>query len=372
MRKSILFVTNYPTRMSDLGGAAWVDSRLIAALSAAGATVTEFPVAVVPASRSGSVPLEVRSSKWRAAITVSRMLALRESYPAAKVRWHPAWAARGGDLVAAARRADVVIASQFNGGLLCADSLVDIDWHVAHNVDAVLARSHDPRTFRAVRNASRVHRDEMAFLRKARNVVTLSVSDAGRLRGAGVPAKPIALVAGRFTEPVTRGVRKRVGFIGKASWPPNASALNELTHVVLPQLRSRLGPETPKLVLAGRGTERYEGTDGVLALGRIDDLDQFYQQIDAVVIPRWGETTGISVKLAEAVSKGVAAICPADLAREASISDGVVPADSVGETVDALVSLYQGGNQRVCGIEATDALPIELFVEQVLRGKSSL
>ena len=103
-----------------------------------------------------------------------------------------------------------------------------------------------------------------------------------------------------------------IGFIGKASWPPNASALRALLGPVHEELE-RLGSDV-RFVLAGRGTEEFAGHPRVISSGWIADEADFYASVGLVVVPRFGVSTGISVKMIEAAEFGVPALVPRALA----------------------------------------------------------
>ncbi|QAY74718.1 glycosyltransferase [Agromyces protaetiae] len=330
----ILYVTTYSPQRSDLGGAAWVDRQIIERLR------ERFEVdvfVVVDDNAVNPVPLEVRRSRWSAFRTLLRMILRREPYQAAKFRWSPNWNSRAAELVPLLKSDSVVVTSQWPALLMLSDLGVASVLHIAHNVDYVIADAHDPRVFSLVKNARRMRRVEFDLLRRPARVLALSAADSDRLRSGGVEASQLRLSSG--AESRTVASQRRIGFVGKATWPPNAEAIEALTKEVMPAVRARIGISSPSLVLAGRGSERWASRD-VRALGALDKLDEFYAAIDLVVVPRMGPTTGISVKLLEALEHGVHVIAPSALIQDAGIEAGCTRADTPAEVAEAVIRYY--------------------------------
>src|SRR5690606_1386344 len=115
------------------------------------------------------------------------------------------------------------------------------------------------------RNAERTKRLELDLINRAQNVVTLSFADAARLRGYGIDANPIRIAFDIPTMPATYDTSRKIGFLGKITWPPNRSALEVLINEVLPQVRAAIDPP-PSLLIAGKESETVVG-DGVISIG---------------------------------------------------------------------------------------------------------
>lgn len=335
-RPRVLFITTYDPGAASLGGAAWVDQRLIQSLT----RVAEVDVFAIVDRTAGhkAVPLEVRGSWSRSVRTLFRMLWNREPYQVAKFRWSKSWSGRLEELRSSATRADLVITSQWPALLAANEARLHVNTHVAHNVDYVLAETHDPRLFGVIRNASRTRKAEIQHLGSAQHVTALSLADAERI-GAFHPSVNHVRMLDDSVEVVARKGRV-VGFLGKMSWPPNALAFEVLRDQVLANVNRSLVGDRAQLVVAGRGSEALAKT-GITALGEIADIDDFYDAIDVVVVPRIGATTGISVKMLEAVERGVSAIVPSQLARDASVSESVFIADTPAEMATLLVSYFE-------------------------------
>ncbi|WP_209751453.1 glycosyltransferase family 4 protein [Arthrobacter sp. PvP103] len=232
--------------------------------------------------------------------------------------------------------------SQWPALLLLADAGVESDIHIAHNVDTVISRSHDPAQFRWLGNSHRMEIKEREILRLPKSVLAISKSDTDRIRKWGVPCRHLTIAPRNFNErPPSSTV---IGFIGKATWPPNAQAIRILVDEVLPKVREKI--PTANVVLSGRETEKWSDSDGVTSLGRIDQLSDFYDLADLVVVPRLGESTGVSVKMLEAVTFGRPVVAPSILASDAGLDQGVIKADDVNATVDAIVEYFRSGGRR--------------------------
>lgn len=335
IRPRVLFVTTYDPNDESLGGASWVDRQLLIQL--ADACDVEVLTVASPGSPT-DVPLEVRNNRNFAANTVWRMAHHGEAYQEAKFKWHKNWPAKVAEFDAASRKADIIITSQWPALLLCEDALARPDIHIAHNVDWVLAERFDPLPFRLASNAKKMRRRERALLGLPSTVLALSTTDVRRLADTGVFARHLPLFPSADFEGQT--TNRKVGFIGKISWPPNKEAVDRLLDEVMPQVNARLN-EPLTVVLAGSGTEQFAGRKDVEVLGRVENVKSFYNEIDLAAIPRGGEVTGISVKLIEAIEYGRTAVAPRQLADDAGIfGAGVLHADTADQMTDAIVAWY--------------------------------
>ncbi|WP_293780250.1 glycosyltransferase family 4 protein [uncultured Aeromicrobium sp.] len=328
----VVYVTTYDPSLMHLGGAAWIDQRMLNQLTA-------FTF-VVCKDQDGAVPLEIRNDRIAVVRTLLRMSLLREPYIAAKFRWSSAWQRRAQDLRAVAQSGALIITSQWPALLLAHDAGVRPALHIAHNVDYRLAEEHDPRLFHLLGNADRTRRWELDLLALPKKLATLSVSDAELLRQHDLPAEHLQIAPDPVTPDSPPSRRGRVGFLGKASWPPNEEALRLLIDEVMPAVRADLD-SPPELLVAGRGMERFAG-DGVVSIGQVHSLDEFYDQVDLIAVPRLGVTSGVSVKMLEAVEQGIPVIAPAQLIADAGLRRGAAAADTAPQMAQAIVAFYRG------------------------------
>ncbi|ASD21086.1 hypothetical protein B7495_02395 [Cryobacterium sp. LW097] len=93
----------------------------------------------------------------------------------------------------------------------------------------------------------------------------------------------------------------RVGFLGNLGYEPNEMSLRKFFR----EFGHLLKAQKLEIVVAGFGSERVR-TWGVPAtvLGALDNLDSFYDNIDAVIVPI-DHGGGIKVKAVEAIARGL-------------------------------------------------------------------
>lgn len=329
-----------------------MDTRIIDDLSST-FEVRIFAIVQDASLTRSPVPLEIKARPAAAASTILRMVFLREPYQEAKFRFSRSWKQRRADLTSEIRinPPDLIVTSQWPGLLMAEQAGLYPNLHIAHNVDTVLAENFDPAIFHAIRNVARMREREKGLLRRPVAIAAISRSDARRISDWGIPARPISIPL--TVRPATRPSTFALGFIGKTSWPPNRTAIDGLVGDLLPILKSRLGSDAPRIILAGRGSEQWANSPGVEAWGEVAELDRFYRSIDLVVIPRTGTTTGISVKLMEAVEHGICVIAPSNLIEDAGSPPGCIPADTIPEMATAVVDFSRSQN-RLSHCEPTE------------------
>lgn len=347
--RKILYLTTYEQHRNDLGGAAWVDGKVIAEVQE-GFDVKVFPV--VDTADESPVPLEVRGSLRPLLRTAWQMLIKRQCYQEAKFKWSPAWELRKNRLLNEIDtfKPDIIVTSQWPALLMAVDISLKNVTHIAHNVDSVLSELYDPFPLRAIKNAKKMSGREKQLLQHCDKVLAISATDAERIRKWGIRVNHLKLRVSSGSK-IESG-KSAIGFIGKASWPPNKDAVENLVQTVMPAVRDQMSTNPPSLVIAGRGSEMWEGSKGVRVLGQIDDLAEFYSQIDLVVVPRTSQTTGISIKMLEAVEHGVTVISTKIMAEDAGLSEGFIGADTIDEIIRNVVNFYVNdgylGNDK-CG-----------------------
>jgi exopolysaccharide biosynthesis WecB/TagA/CpsF family protein len=340
----VLYLTTYDPGRSELGGASWVDRKILAQVPA---DVTIDVVEVLkPARHLSAVPLSVQQSRSAQVRVLSRIARRREAYQEAKFRFHPGWrdAAEHVRRMASSGTYDLLVTSQWPALLMAETAGVSPDLHIAHNVDTVIAQRYDPAALRVFGNARRTERAERRLLARAGHIVALSRSDVLRLLEWGLEAEHLSLAGDEPpARPKVRAETGAIGFIGSLRWPPNVSALRSLLDEVLPEV-GRLAPELRKqirVIVAGQGSSAHAGP-GIEALGVVDDVAQFYDRIDVVVVPRTGLSTGVSVKMLEAVERGVRVVAPRTLLDDAGAVHGAWAGDTPAEMAARIVELFTG------------------------------
>lgn len=354
-----LFVTAFPLHHEALGGGSWADRRVVSQLEEAQLSPIVFPVATLE-SGADSVRLEVRNDPIALLKVATRMVASRSPYMVAKFCGTRGWELRANRLRQEARGRRV-IASQFPSLLLCEAARVQPSVYVAQNVDSVLAQNHNPWFLEAWGDSRRLKAIEDRLVRRVPSVAAMSRVDADRLQQMNPNSFHLPLLSQTLPSHPLEGGRA-IGLIGKLSWPPNRRAIDILLEEVMPVVRAQMGVSAPQVVIAGRGTETLPPKTGVQFLGEMEDLDDFYNRISLVVVPRLGMSTGISVKMLEAIERGVPVIAPPSLADAAGANHRVIAANSVEETWQAIVqffSRYDRGEDPEFSVQAGDNEPVQ-------------
>jgi hypothetical protein len=149
-----------------------------------------------------------------------------------------------------------------------------------------------------------IERTETARVAAAAAVTAAGYTDAAILAaraGARVTWLPTPLEVAPVPMPVPPP--KRAGFIANFAFGPNADAWDVLATSWLPRLRA-LGWE---VVVAGLQSDRLPALPGVVRLGPVDDVAQFYREVSVTLAPiRLGG--GMKVKVAESLLAGRAVI----------------------------------------------------------------
>lgn len=345
----VCYVATYPPSREELGGSGWVDRRVLTVLAELVDDLEIVCVTGEPGSWSeqgvtarcaGGTPLQIRRKPAALARVAFGMLLTPQPYLARKFTAFRGWH-RAVDLLAARAAGRLVITSGWPALLLADAASVQVAVHLAHNVESDIAAEHAPRALRLLNEHGRLWRMEARLLRRPRGLYALSARDATKLGTAGLPARvlPVPL------QPKANGITRpaAVGFIGKASWPPNERALSALLGPVHERL-SALGAGVADVpyVLAGVGTEIHAAHPRVTAAGPVHHLADFYRSIGLVVVPRYGTSTGISVKVLEAAEYGVASVLPSALAEAIDPEGPWLLAEDPGSTAAAIVRWRRG------------------------------
>jgi len=154
--------------------------------------------------------------------------------------------------------------------------------------------------------ANMMRRYEEAALRRADAVVCLGDRDRRLLHDFyGVDAEvwyPSVANARPVAERASRGLC--LGSVGTMTWQPNRWGMDWFVRDVWPLVRQRVS--AARIRLAGRGSEDlpYDGVGGVERVGMVDDLIDFYDDVDVFVAPVRGGG-GIKIKVMDAAARGL-------------------------------------------------------------------
>jgi hypothetical protein len=160
------------------------------------------------------------------------------------------------------------------------------------------------------READLLRAMEFDALEKAAVVACLSERDAARLqelaeRAGRTPTARLAVLLGYPLAPPRPAKTPppsglpAIGMIGTWTWAPNREGLRWLLDRVWPALEGRA-----RLVLAGGGLEGLELPTGTWVLGRVADIGEFYDAVDAVAIVAL-TGSGVQEKAIEAIGTGL-------------------------------------------------------------------
>jgi glycosyltransferase involved in cell wall biosynthesis len=186
------------------------------------------------------------------------------------------------------------------------------------------------KQFREVLDATRAER---AAVRRHRWVVASSPLVAAEL-GRDVVLAPLSLDPGLYRQAPLDGP-PTAGLIGTAGWPPTAEAVRVLQAEVWPLVRA---PEA-KLVVAGRGTERFGG------LGEVESAREVFQRFSLLLFPL-PRGSGMKVKVLEALASGVPVVTTPAGAEGIEPSDGVVVETEPRALAAAATELLQDERAR--------------------------
>jgi len=151
-------------------------------------------------------------------------------------------------------------------------------------------------------------REEAAWLSKFDAVLAIQSQDAAKFRGIGVQSRVLTVMhpLPAAAVPAAPGGVVGIGFIG-STMAPNTLALQELLAGIWPQVQQAVG-ERARLVVAGSVCGSVAvWPAGVVSMGFLDSVDDFYRAVDIVVSPlRIGG--GLKIKNVEALCKGKALV----------------------------------------------------------------
>ena len=201
--------------------------------------------------------------------------------------------------------------------------------------------------------AKRVFRYEMSVLDDVDGFSIPSEVELNRLpeelsnRGTAVPngVAPAWLEDGE--KRVGQSIKElgTIGFIGKYDWLPNRRGVQQFLDGVWRQLHE----EIPSLdfILAGSAPPTgWDTYDGVRTLGYVEHSRDFFNQIDALVVPL-DVGAGTRIKVLESLARGIPVI-GTEKAVEGIEVDGLRPA----ATIEELYDLIGHWHQNLSGLEA--------------------
>lgn len=335
--KKILYICTYSTEKNQLGGAAWINKEITNELSN-NFEITVKTIENFITQSNSNIHIEIQKNTFLLFKTLIRMIFLREAYFVAKFRSSSNWKKAVDELLRIHGDFDLLITSESPSLLLSKDSKIRPDIHFVHNVDSILSKKFDPWYFKLLRNPKQTEIFEKDALSLPEKLVCLSRLDVKNLRTWGIYAK--ALCPTPESVVFTTKSFSRLGFIGKMTWPPNREGAKALINEIFPTITKK-NPGTFSLTIAGRGSENFESSEYVSGLGEVSNLTAFYEKVDLLVVPRSENSTGVSVKLIEALTFGTPVLAPQELYEAIGWSGESFSSTSVSELTDCLFKLGQ-------------------------------
>lgn len=207
---------------------------------------------------------------------------------------------------------------------------------IAHNLEYKLARDKLPNKFAQslFQLAKRLRDYEYRGFAAAKGVICISASEAAEISNFSdnviqlLPSFP-----NRKIDKV-KSERIRFGFIGPATWPPNARTVQKLVSNILPNVNRDF-----EFVLAGSGWEKLTHPKTTRVLGFVDDTKEFWENVDFLLAPT-EQGAGVNVKICEALHYGVSVITNAKSADaifgDAPLPDSVIIADTDEDLLELL------------------------------------
>ncbi len=220
-----------------------------------------------------------------------------------------------------------------------------------HNVESALVRSMAGIRSRPVRialelEAKRLRRLEQAALPRFDAIAVVSDTDRARLQSEG--ARILVCPNGwDAAEPIPLGEEKAVIFVGLLGWEPNVDAAVWLAKEVWPGVRERV-PDA-KLLLVGRDPSRRVldlRSETIEVAGSVPDVRPYLARARVATAPLRA-AGGSRLKILEALAAGRPVVATSTGAEGLTdlLGSGIVVADSVPATVDALVALLHDRQQ---------------------------
>lgn len=184
-------------------------------------------------------------------------------------------------------------------------------------------------------------REEAAWLSKFDAVLAIQSRDAAKFRAMGVRSRVLTVMHPQpaAAVPTTTGTLVGIGFIG-SNMAPNTLALQELLEGIWPQVQQATGGRARLVVAGSVCSSVQQWPAGVVCMGFLDSVDDFYRAVDIVVSPlRIGG--GLKIKNVEALCKGKALVTTPIGAEGLDDADGqaFVVVESQSDLVQALQQL---------------------------------
>ena len=177
---------------------------------------------------------------------------------------------------------------------------------ISHNLEYKLSNDkiRNPALRSIFQLARKLRRYEYKGFAEAAGVISISATEISEISRY---SKNVIQVLPVFSDRIlmkNSADKMRIGFIGPASWPPNARTVGKLIDDILPNINRDF-----EFVLAGQGWDDDDFTlpPKTRSIGFVKETSEFWKNIDILVAPT-EQGAGVNVKICEALHNGVMVI----------------------------------------------------------------
>lgn len=298
--RTIYFVRPFSHDLS-LGGSVLVDNRIEEYLSKSSSVIT-----ITLADLAPELKVHIRQKKVSLFLVLLRAIFRNEPYNVGKFRFQrKVYRNIIIQLEKLIPAGATIVTSGWLPLIVLSDSRLIPKVHFAHNVEFLLSKSYSNMILTILRDWKKVRKIEIQMLNKYSEIFAFSEHDVQFFQNAGLYSVKFFPIFQHNKHAQKLSIRNpiRIGLLGSMHWPPNRSSYNTIVQDLLPCLRE--SGIRYKFMVAGNGSLQLPAHNNVTLLGKIDSTEEFYNDIDLVVVPRNPyQVTGISVKAVEALEKG--------------------------------------------------------------------
>ena len=154
--------------------------------------------------------------------------------------------------------------------------------------------------------AKNLKREEIHFLSKVDNILTLSIDDEKELKKLGIKTKIDSIPVAITTHQSNKNYHNSNFYhIGAMNWKPNIEAVEILTKSIFPAITNKI--EDAKLILAGSFMEKMEDENGIIYKGFVEDINEFISEQGILLAPILSGS-GVRIKILESMACGTPVI----------------------------------------------------------------
>ena len=187
--------------------------------------------------------------------------------------------------------------------------------------------------------------DEAAGLSRADHALSISEADTKKFKAYGLGnVSTVDMVPQLSRSWQYQGFT--IGFIGSGN-SMNRAGLNSFLSECWPNIRAKF-PQI-RLKVAGSICESLKDIDGVEKLGRVKDLDIFFQSISFLINPVT-VGTGLPIKVADSLSRCVPVVAAKNGCRglDAFLGNGLIVAEEISDFTSLIIEIFAEPHKLSC------------------------